>query len=568
VHKQMLLVYCDKCGFRISDDDLKRGNASCVGENRYNCAKCAPPDPASLPRRPKTTPAEVRVPLHSGTAHAGSSASGVRHVNAAKKNSAARASAFPIRLPLPALAGIGLATLAVMIWLLMPNRKNDIAIAPSAPATDRVPAPGTELGSTAGPAPADSSARKDAPLDLAKRQAPPPGEEPAPQALVNAAGKDEAMGKPAGITGPSWMQNIDVRRDKGEPQPKFNDQRDEGNETVFFDDALPPHAVENGTASVRWISWKWQSAPAPVFSGKFAHCTSGDPVEKVHQHYFDSAYPPLRIFPRDTLFAYVYLDPAAPPKEIMLQWNDGTWDHRAYWGENLIPFGTDGTANRHPMGALPEPGEWVRLEVPAELVGLTAPLVSISGCSFDHYGGRVYWDKSGVVRKDGAPPPAPPMKEAKPGESTFPPVVISGQLSLGKIPWNAMQGGQEFLNFANRRFNSRAIWARPTPLNALSISFSAPAPRYGAGTLVLTTLRHDRPQSCRMALEVNGSTIFDGEDPATTQDWVEQRFPVPEGLIKTGANTIRILNMEENGKLHQSPWLMLNAAELFAAPAQ
>ena len=33
-------------------------------------------------------------------------------------------------------------------------------------------------------------------------------------------------------------------------------------------------------------------------------------------------------------FANVYLDPANVPTELMLQWNDGTWEHRAYWGGN------------------------------------------------------------------------------------------------------------------------------------------------------------------------------------------------------------------------------------------
>ena len=28
-----------------------------------------------------------------------------------------------------------------------------------------------------------------------------------------------------------------------------------------------------------------------------------------------------------------------PPKEIMLQWHSDAWQHRAYWGENVIPWG-------------------------------------------------------------------------------------------------------------------------------------------------------------------------------------------------------------------------------------
>ena len=43
-------------------------------------------------------------------------------------------------------------------------------------------------------------------------------------------------------------------------------------------------------------------------------------------------------------------------------WHTGTWLHRAYWGENLIPFGRDNSTERRKFGALPPAGKWVRLE--------------------------------------------------------------------------------------------------------------------------------------------------------------------------------------------------------------
>ena len=72
----------------------------------------------------------------------------------------------------------------------------------------------------------------------------------------------------------------------------------------------------------------------------------------------------------ETLIAYVYLDPSSPPSEIMLQWNDGGWNSRAYWGTNSIHWGIDGTRSRWYMCPIPPAGQWVRLEVPARLVGL------------------------------------------------------------------------------------------------------------------------------------------------------------------------------------------------------
>ena len=49
----------------------------------------------------------------------------------------------------------------------------------------------------------------------------------------------------------------------------------------------------------------------------------------------------------------------------MLSFFADNWEHRAYWGANTINYGTDGTASRKSMGALPAKGEWVRLEVSA-----------------------------------------------------------------------------------------------------------------------------------------------------------------------------------------------------------
>jgi len=116
-------------------------------------------------------------------------------------------------------------------------------------------------------------------------------------------------------------------------------------------------------------------------------------VSGLHQHYFYNATATLSVGTGDTLYAYVYLDSANPPSEVTLQWNDGGWEHRAYWGANAINYGLDGTASRHFMGALPAAGQWVRLEVPANQVGLEGQ--TLIGMGFSLFDGRATWDKSG-----------------------------------------------------------------------------------------------------------------------------------------------------------------------------
>lgn len=170
-------------------------------------------------------------------------------------------------------------------------------------------------------------------------------------------------------------------------------------EVAWVEDALPAGA----TAYVGGgDSWYWVSTNPAPFSGTKAHQSTL--AAGLHQHYFTEASTPLAVKRGDKLFAYVYLDPLNVPKEIMLQWNDGTWEHRAYWGSNEIgvndgvndpAWGTDGTNSRRYMGLLPPSGEWVRLEVAASQVGLGNRMVS--GMAFTLYGGRATWDRAGKI---------------------------------------------------------------------------------------------------------------------------------------------------------------------------
>jgi hypothetical protein len=170
------------------------------------------------------------------------------------------------------------------------------------------------------------------------------------------------------------------------------------NDTVWLDDDFPPGAKPNGD------SWKWVAAAnGPVLSGSRSH-TLGV-AHEWQQHYFTDAKP-LPFTAGDTLFAYVYIDPAKPPKEIMLQWFQNNWEHRAFWGKDKIAFGAAGSPGRREMGPLPKTGRWVRLEVPADRVGLD-PASGVTGLSFDQSGGRVYWDKSGVSRHARSPAAEP-----------------------------------------------------------------------------------------------------------------------------------------------------------------
>ncbi|MEL7497158.1 MAG: PSD1 and planctomycete cytochrome C domain-containing protein [Planctomycetota bacterium] len=114
------------------------------------------------------------------------------------------------------------------------------------------------------------------------------------------------------------------------------------------------------------------------------------------QHLFTGAIIPLTASAGDTLFADVFLDPKNPPEQVMLQFNNGNWEHRVYWGGDKINWGTNQSPSRFRAGDLPETGKWVRLTVNAESVGFKKSS-QINGMAFTQFGGKAYWDTAGIV---------------------------------------------------------------------------------------------------------------------------------------------------------------------------
>ncbi len=159
-------------------------------------------------------------------------------------------------------------------------------------------------------------------------------------------------------------------------------------DTIWVEDSIPAGAVSQQDP------FNWQASnPAPI-SGSLANQSQN--YAGIHQQYFTGATEPFVINAGDSLIAYVYLDSVNTPTEIMLQWDDGSggWAHRAYWGANVIPWGTNGTQTRFQVSSsIPATGQWVRLEVPASSVGLEG--VSLRSMAFTLNDGKATWDKAG-----------------------------------------------------------------------------------------------------------------------------------------------------------------------------
>jgi hypothetical protein len=159
--------------------------------------------------------------------------------------------------------------------------------------------------------------------------------------------------------------------------------REKQQERAWFEDKLPVGAGRGGT-------WSWQTVDKrlvhtePAALGTHAHWFHNDPVG-------------VAVGKGDVLFAYVKLPADQKPEAVMLEWHDGDgWEHRAFWGADRIREGRPGTPSRYRAGELPRAGEWVRLEVPAEKVGLEGK--TLRGLAFKMHGGTCLWGRTGTVQ--------------------------------------------------------------------------------------------------------------------------------------------------------------------------
>jgi hypothetical protein len=159
---------------------------------------------------------------------------------------------------------------------------------------------------------------------------------------------------------------------------------------LWFEDGFPAGAKSGSSGHPLQLT----AAPDPVFSGKVSLKRSGAAMA---QDFYESGAAPLVVPANAKVFLMVYVDPADPPEEVMIQFfSGGTWKHRAVWGQDIIEFGARGTPERFVAGPLPEAGRWVRLEVPAEKMAMPAGL-EVTGYAFTVHGGTAWFDHMGAT---------------------------------------------------------------------------------------------------------------------------------------------------------------------------
>jgi len=163
-------------------------------------------------------------------------------------------------------------------------------------------------------------------------------------------------------------------------------------DTIWFDDAFPSQAkVESVGGPTTWVA----GDEGAVFSGQRALRRK---AKDLGQDFFTSGVS-FEIPPNGKISVRCFIDPDDEPKAVMLQFYVGGWNHRGVWGlEGAIPFGQVRTPQNVRVGELPKPGEWVRLEVAAEKLGLK-PGMKVTGFAFTQFGGTVSWDRLAIASR-------------------------------------------------------------------------------------------------------------------------------------------------------------------------
>ena len=168
-------------------------------------------------------------------------------------------------------------------------------------------------------------------------------------------------------------------------------------ETVLIDDDLPTGAKAVGT-------WTWDTTQAA--SGTKSH---GHPTGKGLQQHGVTFASPVAIPKNGEIVTSVWLDPAAPPRGIMLKLTlENGQETGVYWEGEEEVFNPGENEEIWYYGLLPEFGTWAPLAVAAEDLGIEDN--KVTGITFITYDGRVLWDRT-LVRQAPEGPAAPPGGE-------------------------------------------------------------------------------------------------------------------------------------------------------------
>ncbi|HKR62601.1 MAG TPA: hypothetical protein VJZ00_02620, partial [Thermoanaerobaculia bacterium] len=126
---------------------------------------------------------------------------------------------------------------------------------------------------------------------------------------------------------------------------------------MWVDDSVPAGSTQSGDAVIDSTQFA---------SGSMAVHLSGSAAGTRTFAFTGAAA--FAVTPADKLVLYALINPCNPPKQLLVRWKGGSTEYRASWGESRI----EPTVAHTLVGSMPAGGAWVKLEVPARTIGITA----------------------------------------------------------------------------------------------------------------------------------------------------------------------------------------------------
>lgn len=176
-------------------------------------------------------------------------------------------------------------------------------------------------------------------------------------------------------------------------------------EVVVLDGGLPVGATTTGT-------WVWETQAS---SGTKSH---GHPAAAGVQQHAVTFATPVAIPKSGEVVTSVWLDPANPPKGVMIKFTLANGEETGvYWEGEEEVFNPGEDEEVWYYGLLPEFGAWTPLAVAAEDLGIEE--ASVKTITFVTHGGRVLWDRT-VVHEIAEASPTTPAAAAPTEDTTAP----------------------------------------------------------------------------------------------------------------------------------------------------
>jgi hypothetical protein len=98
---------------------------------------------------------------------------------------------------------------------------------------------------------------------------------------------------------------------------------------------------------------------------------------------------------------------------------------------------------------------------------------------------------------------------------------------------------------------------------SLEASFQLGYRLQGDSELIISGLDDNAPTACRIRVQINGHTLFEGPNPFASDRWSNHRFAVPGAILRDGVpNVLRIENLEPSDNMIGAPWFMVSYAVL------